>query len=127
MLHRGDQVPHFEASTAEGVRFSYSTIWQRRNLLLITLPALESASSANYVSELTTRLPEFGDLDAECIVTRDAVPGLPGPGVLIADRWGEIVHLVVTADVVGLPPPQELLDWMRYVQTRCPECEGEAR
>ena len=27
----------------------------------------------------------------------------------------------------GLPGPDELIEWLRYVQMQCPECQGEAR
>jgi hypothetical protein len=39
MLQRGDSVPHFEVKTVEGQRFSYSTIWQRRHLVLLAIGA----------------------------------------------------------------------------------------
>jgi hypothetical protein len=27
----------------------------------------------------------------------------------------------------SLPTPEDLLDWIRYVENQCPECEGEAK
>jgi hypothetical protein len=39
MLERGDQVPHFAVTMLHGTRTDYSEIWQRRNLLLVCLPA----------------------------------------------------------------------------------------
>jgi hypothetical protein len=44
--------------------------------------------------------------------------------VLFADRWGEVVHVEATAE---LPAATALLEWLDYVERRCPECEGEAR
>jgi len=29
--------------------------------------------------------------------------------------------------VDGLPGPEDVIDWLRYVQHQCPECEGESR
>jgi hypothetical protein len=49
------------------------------------------------------------------------------PGVLIADRWGEVVFSDEAPDVGALPTSQELLDWLTFVRNRCPECEGESR
>jgi hypothetical protein len=37
ILQRGDIVPHFDVRTTSGERFSYSAIWQRKNLVLIEL------------------------------------------------------------------------------------------
>lgn len=125
MLQRGDAVPHAEVRTIEGALFRYATIWQRRNLLLVVLPA--SAAGDTYAAEVSSRGGEFRDLATECVITRDSVPGLAGPAVLVADRWGEIVHVAATARVAELPAPEALLEWLDYLERRCPECEGEAR
>ena len=127
MLQRGDSVPHFEARTLEGVPFSYSTIWQHKNLLLVTIPAPVSASTSAYAAEVTARLRQFGDPDLECVITHDQVPGISTPAVVVADRWGEVVFAVETSDAADLPAPQELMEWVNYVMNQCPECEGEAR
>ena len=127
MLQRGDSVPHFEIKTVGGELFSYSTIWQRRNLVLVALPAAESESPGSYISRLMARQSEFSAKDAECVMTRDRVPGIPSPGVVVADRWGEIAHVATTSQVDDLTSPEELLDWVGYLERRCPECEGEAK
>ena len=124
-LRPGDAVPHFEVSTLEGSVVSYAAIWQHRNLVLVTLPPAGPDSS--YVSELTARGPEFHERKSACVITRDRVAGLPPPGVLVADRWGKIVHAATESQVADLPPPEELLEWLEYLEHRCPECEGEAR
>jgi peroxiredoxin len=127
MLQKGDLVPHLEVETVHGQMLRYSTIWQQRNLVLVVLPRLESHSIATYVSELTARLAEFGEQSTKCVITRERVAGIPAPGVLVADRWGEIVYVAATAEVADLPSPDELLDWVEYVQNQCPECQGEAK
>ena len=126
MLQRGDAVPHFEVRTVEGELFSYSSIWQRKNLLLVTLPALDSGSTA-YMSDLSTRFQDLADQDLECVITRETIPGVAGSAVVVADRWGEVVFSVGKSDVGHLPAPQELVDWVTYLNNQCPECEGEAR
>jgi hypothetical protein len=127
MVQRGDSVPHFEAATIGGEPFSYSTIWQRRNLVLIALPPEESEASRTYISQIAARKSEFIAREAECVVTTDRVPGVQSPAVVVADRWGEIVHAAATSHVDELTSPQELVDWVDYLDKRCPECEGEAR
>jgi len=126
MLQRGNLVPHFDVMTLEGDVVSYSTIWQRRNLLLITLPVLDSRTSRHYVSQLTAQTPDFDQYHTACVITRDRVPGTHSPGILVADRWGEIVHVVAESDVADLPIPRALVQWIEYVENRCPECLGEA-
>ena len=127
MLQRGDSVPHFEVKTIAGELFSYSTIWQRKHLVLIALPTSESEAAGTYTSELVARRSEFTAKGAECVVTRDRVPGIRSPGVVVADRWGEIVHIATTSHVDDLTSPEELLEWLDYLDRRCPECEGEAK
>lgn len=124
-LQRGDAVPHFEVRTLEGTVLGYSAVWQRQNLVLVALPA--GGGDGDYLSALSARRAEFHDRASACVVTRDHVEGLPSPGVLVADRWGEIVFVATGSHVADLPPPAELLDWLEYVGHRCPECEGEAR
>ena len=126
MLRRGNLVPHFEVETVAGALVAYSTIWQRRNLVLVALPT-ESGSRGRYITELMTRQPEFFAKGAECVVTREPIPGIPAPAVVVADRWGEIAHIVTRPQVDDLTSVDELLDWLDYLEKRCPECEGEAR
>ena len=45
---------------------------------------------------------------------------------LLLDRWGEIAWQT-SADPARLPGPDEVIDWLCFVQRQCPECEGEAR
>jgi hypothetical protein len=127
VLQRGDSVPHFDVTTIRGELVSYSTIWQRKNLVLVSLPAAESQGSATYISELVARKSEFGAKHAECVVTRDPISGITSPGIVVADRWGEIVHVSQAIHVEDLTLPQDLLDWLDYLEKRCPECEGEAK
>ena len=125
LLRRGETVPHFSVQTVTGDMFHYSSIWQRKNLVLITVDRTDSAH--HYVRTLRGHDAEFDALEGVCVVTIDRVAGLPAPAVLVADRWGEIVHVSGASDAGGLPAVQELLDWLGYLQNRCPECEGEAR
>jgi hypothetical protein len=128
MLQRGDLLPHFAIKTLDGGVMTYSTIWQRKNLVLVILPgAALNLRSRAYVSQLNILWLELSSQQSECVFTQDSVPGLPGPGALIADRWGEIVHVAGGSDVADLPTPEDLLDWIRYVEIQCPECEGEAK
>jgi hypothetical protein len=126
MLQRGDTVPHFEVRTVEGELFSYSSIWQRKNLLLVSLPTFDSGSTA-YASDLSTWLRDLGDKDLEYVITRESIPGVSDSAVVVADRWGEVVYSVGKSDVAELPTPQELVEWVTYLNNQCPECEGEVR
>ena len=92
MLQPHDLVPHFEVTDHRGERFQYSSIWQRKNLVLVTLPDPDSLS-LDYANRLMARVKGLNDDDTARIVTRDRVAGLSHPGVVVADRWGEVVHV----------------------------------
>lgn len=122
MLQPRESVPHFEVAGTDGQPVRYASIWQRKNLVLVRLPDPMTGDAEEYAAQLTARLPEITGQDAECVITRDEVPGMPAPGALVADRWGE-VHFVQA----GRPPVAELIEWLQYLQVKCPECEGESR
>ena len=98
ILQTGDQVPHFAVATAEGEVIRYSTLWQTRNLVLVTVPP---GAHERYVSALHDHAEQFLDLETACIVTATRIAGVPTPGVIVADRWGEIVHIAASATVDG--------------------------
>lgn len=117
MLQRGDAVPHFAVTRTDGSLARYADIWQRRNVVLVSLGDASTPGDAPGLD--ATAIEESA---AALVVTREPIPGVPRPGVVIADRWGEIyfVH-------EGLPSAGEVLDWLQYIQNECPECQGEVR
>lgn len=122
-----DSVPHFEVADGDGHTIRYRDLWQRNNLLLIALPAGLSEADARYVADLRGRMDELTAHETACVITRASIPGVPQPGVVIADRWGEIHWVAPHARVEDLPPASELIEWLRYVQMQCPECQGETK
>jgi hypothetical protein len=72
-------------------------------------------------------MPELAASGTELVLTRDSIPGLEPAAALVADRWGEIHFAAGSTSAADLPDPTELIEWVRYVQQRCPECEGESR
>jgi hypothetical protein len=103
-----------------------SAIWQRKPLVLVTLPD-DGPSSHSYAEQLMGKCRGAHDDDTAWLVTPERIPGLPSPGAIVADRWGEVMHVAQASNVAELPVPDELVEWADYVQHRCPECEGEAR
>jgi hypothetical protein len=122
-LRRGDLLPHFTVRTLAGDVVDYRTsMWQRRTLALVMLGEIEPDA------DLSTRVEALNALTADdnvCVVTRDAIDGAPSPGIIVADRWGEIVHVGVASSVCDLPTVAELAEWLEHLAQRCPECEGE--
>ena len=48
MLKTGDLLPHFNVTTLGGEPFAYSDVWQRKNLLLVSLSHADSPGNAEY-------------------------------------------------------------------------------
>jgi len=125
MLQRGDRVPHFEFTTLDGERVSYTSIWQHQHLLLLVLASTPADDESSYLEALNADVPKFSDV--ACVVTREAIAGMRGPAVVVADRWGEVIYAAAAESVRELPRVEELVEWLEYVRNKCPECEGEAK
>ncbi len=119
MLGPGGQVPHFDVATVDGGRVRYADVWQHRNLVLVLLGA-DTAATGSYAKELQARAREFAEAETVLAVTAETVRGLPSPAAIVADRWGEIIHVAPGGD--GWPSPDDLLEWVNVVQRQCPEC-----
>ena len=121
-----DPMPMFTASSADGTLVHYDGIWQRKNLLLVSLP-YDDPTAAAYATSLSVLEPELATYDAVLLVTTTRVEGVPSPGVVVADRWGEVYYVQKADRAADLPAPDELIDWVRFVRNECPECQGETR
>ena len=123
MLTRGDLVPHFTVIAADGRRIPYADIWQRQPLVLLVAPPGDDG----VVEQLADRAAALDAVDAAVVVTADPVAGVQPPAVIVADRWGEIAFSAHAPAAAGLPDADEILEWLRFVEMKCPECEGETR
>jgi hypothetical protein len=127
MLRRGDHVPHFSIRDLDGHEVAYDLIWQRQNLLLTLIDPGDPDGAVVFADHLRGRLADLTAHDTACVVTGDAVAGAPSPGIVIADRWGEIWHVQQAESNRDLPDADALIEWLRYVQMQCPECQGESK
>jgi hypothetical protein len=121
-------IPHFETTDVYTGPVRYRDIWQRANLLLVCLEGADPDAAVRYRAVLEQQWGELTAHDTHVIVAADRIPGFPSPAIVIADRYGE-VHCTLEADrtLAAFPPAAELITSLRFVQSRCPECEGEWR
>lgn len=111
------RVPHFVVTSVDGDVVDYRAIWQNANLLLVCLDESEASQPlAVIAAELAGRSSEFAALQSRLVVTRDAIPTVSHPGVVIADRWGEI-H--ATLDSAAVTDANDLVEWLRFIERRC--------
>lgn len=135
----GEEIPHFELETIHHQVARYDDLWQRRFLVLVAVRDATAPDARAYSRGLETA-PDLTLHDTSLIVyepdrqpasrrpTGPVAAGLaPAPSVMLVDRWGTVQHIATAATESGLPAPQAVLEWLRYLQMQCPECEGEAR
>ena len=128
MLARGSRLPHLRVRRLDGTPFDSDDVWQRRNLLLVGVGGVpEGTGTSAWLAALEVVRPSCEAHEAVLVVTRDDVPGLAAPGVVVVDRWGEVVFTETAETVEALPSATTLVEWLRFVDHACPECEGEAR
>ena len=127
-LKRGDLIPHFAVETLQGGHFSYVSIWQHRALLLVIVPPASGPDAISaFVAALERQRRTLELYAMDFVVTRDVLPWSAELSAVVCDRWGEVHHVWGRDDNGAFPPVDDLLEWVAYVQMRCPECEGEAR
>ena len=94
--------------------------WDGR-IVLVSGAADDSDSSALF--EAPSAFHQARD-DARRVVDRT---GVTPPAVLVADQWGELFAVEGAGeDHTFLIQPEEVVEWLRFLATSCPECEGEA-
>lgn len=68
--------------------------------------------------------PAVAQLDLTVIEDRDRVLCRGRLDVIVADEWGEI-HFASEGKGAHNPlPPEEVVEWAKFVAIQCPECEG---
>lgn len=134
-IQPGDELPDFDARTLRGDAVNYRrAVWQKKIVVLVTFSFPDSAAARAYRAALAARdcdLTAYETAvlvhDARVVGSVDAGRAIPVPSVVIADRWGEVREVQHPLDDRGLPPVDEIIEWLRFVQIECPECQGETR
>jgi hypothetical protein len=119
-----ESVPHFEVTDVDGRQIRYADdVWQHHNLVFVALDPDRPEQSERYARDLRTRSGDFAAADTAVVISRTPIHGLPSPGVIVADRWGEVVYTFQPDDRhPAMPDSDQLLDWVTFVREQCPEC-----
>ena len=126
MLNAHDPMPMFTASQVDDGVVDYRDLWQRKQLVLVSLTE-HDATRGPYVESLLAHAPALGQADTALVVTGDSIEGIPRPGVVVADRWGEVRLVASGRRAADLPDAAALAEWVSSVGMECPECQGETR
>ena len=129
VLRRRDGMPHFEVTTIDGQRVRYGDLWQHCNLVFVSVDSTDDP----YGRALTQHAGDFADAETALVVSTEPITGVPTPGVVVADQWGEIAYVFDAhhpdearrfdrRGTTPMPSGRELLDWIHFVRMKCPEC-----
>lgn len=93
-------------------------LWAGRPLAIV-------ASSLEEATELVGRVggvpfPVLADVDGAALRRLNVPSGRSA--LIIADRWGVVYHSVDAESATQLPKEDEVVEWVRYLATQCPEC-----
>lgn len=112
-------VPHFVVTQLDGRVVRYvDGIWQHRHLVFVSLPR-DDRDADIYAASLTEQADRFAASGAVLVVTHDTIGGLGCPGVLIADRYGEIRHAEQQARVRDLISATGIQEWLTFISVQC--------
>jgi hypothetical protein len=147
-LAAGGRLPDLALPTVGGASTVPLKPGGRRNPILVAVHGGGCGECGAYLHHLAEAAAELSEWDAHAvvIVPDAAAPapdlpfpvvldaerrfaartGLKGAAVVIADQWGEVAHVADAGAGHALPAAPELVEWVRYLAMRCPECEGEA-
>jgi peroxiredoxin len=126
-----------ELPTPEGRTVRFSDFRGRRNLVVLL-------GATRLLSDLATRSSELSYEEAQVLVVSPRPVESPflvlldpekkvhdalgasesAPAVYITDRYGEIYATYRVSEGQQLPTADEVLRWLEFINSQCPECEA---
>ena len=124
-MKSGDRLPDLEVPTLDGDMVRLRTHSRLATVLLALHP--DCAPCQAYRETIEQHAVQVREWDGRvvAIAAHDAA-GIEAPSVLVADQWGELAAVENAGAQHAFIDAQEVIDWLRFLATKCPECEGEA-
>ena len=124
-LKSGDRLPDVQVQSVDGDMVSLRTHSRLATVLLALHPDCGKCSA--YRDDIAAHAQQLREWDGRVLaVGPHAASGIEAPSVLIADQWGELAVVENAGEQHEFIEVQEVIDWLRFLATKCPECEGEA-
>jgi hypothetical protein len=122
-LRPGNLVSNFDGVTHDGREVPYEELWQRRNFVLFVVPAELGATASSYFSALERRLADLKPADTSLVLSHQPINGVGMNGLVIADRWSEVVHAAdLASDPASWPSIDDIVEWVEFIRSKCEEC-----
>jgi len=102
-----DQYEEFRALNAEVLAIS-------------TLSADDARAIANTLNLPFHLLYDSSGQVVDRFTYRDPKTGRPAPSIVVTDRFGA-VYTTIQVDEDNPPQPEQILDWLRFIEIQCPE------
>lgn len=136
-------IPNYTGTNSRGETVQLHDYRRQKNLVAILTGAKEYSSLTPLLAELAARYDEFKTEEAEIVLMlrkgtvepgdghtlpfpalvmkddQDAPP--PATAVYVADRFGELFATYQLTAEASLPAPDDLLEWLRFIELQCPE------
>ncbi len=90
-------------------------------VLVVVHGSLDDAGEVKRANNLP--FPVLADVDGAVHRRVGAVTpgGQPAMAVYVVDRFGEIFNVSRTGEGDTVPAPEEVLDWLQFIEIQCPE------
>ena len=124
-MKSGDRLPDVQVPSVDGDIVRLRTHSRLATVLLALHPECSACNA--YREDIAAHGRQLSEWDGR-VVAVGPLPdiGIEAPSVLIADQWGELAVVENAGEQHAFIDVQEVIDWLRFLATKCPECEGEA-
>lgn len=97
--------------------------FRREDTEILAVLQGDAAEARRLRESLALPFPVLSDADREAHRSTGVLPqeSRSGPSALVVDRYGQVFFARRSGGRRAFPSPDELLEWVRYIENQCPE------